>query len=119
VWEAVYILDGLRKNQSDIQPDTVHADTQGQSTPVFGLAYLLGIKLMPRIRNWKDLKLFRPNPTTRYTHLEELFSEAIDWELLQTHLPDMLRVALSIKAGRLMPSTILRELGTASRKNKL
>ena len=40
VWEAVYILDGLLKNRSDIQPDTVHADTQGQSTPVFGLAYL-------------------------------------------------------------------------------
>ena len=49
VWEAVYILDGLLKNSSDIQPDTIHADTQGQSTPVFALAYLLGIKLMPRI----------------------------------------------------------------------
>ena len=32
VWEAVYILDGLLKNTSDIQPDTLHADTQGQST---------------------------------------------------------------------------------------
>ena len=29
VWEAVYILDGLLKNTSDIQPDTLHADTQG------------------------------------------------------------------------------------------
>lgn len=119
VWEAVYILDGLLKNQSDLQPDTIHADTQGQSAPVFGLAYRLGIKLMPRIRNWKDLKLFRPGPTTHYTHLEEWFSEAIDWDLIQTHLPDMLRVALSIKAGRLLPSTILRKLSTASRKNKL
>src|SRR5258708_17720470 len=63
VWEAVYILDGLLKNKSDIQPDTVHADTQGQSTPVFGLAYLLGIDLMPRIRNWKALTLFRPSTT--------------------------------------------------------
>lgn len=26
VWEAVYIIDGLLKNKSDIQPDTVHAD---------------------------------------------------------------------------------------------
>ena len=42
VWEAIYILDGLTKNQSDIQPDTLHGDTQAQSTPVFGLAYLLG-----------------------------------------------------------------------------
>jgi TnpA family transposase len=70
VWEAVYILDGLLKNRSDIQPDTVHADTQGQSTPVFGLAYLLGIDLMPRIRNWKGMKLFRPSKTSRYKHIE-------------------------------------------------
>jgi TnpA family transposase len=56
VWEAVYILDGLLKNESDIQPDVLHADTQGQSEPVFTLAHLLGIELMPRIRNWKDLR---------------------------------------------------------------
>jgi TnpA family transposase len=48
VWEAVYILDGLLKNESDIQPDVLHADTQGQSEPVFALAHLLGIELMPR-----------------------------------------------------------------------
>jgi TnpA family transposase len=43
VWEAVHILDGLLKNRSDIQPDTLHADTQGQNAPVFGLAHLLAI----------------------------------------------------------------------------
>src|SRR5947209_15837135 len=31
----------------------------------------------------------------------------------------MIRVALSIKAGKITPSTILRKLGTYSRKNKL
>ncbi len=49
VWEAVHILDGLLKNRSEIQPDTLHADTQGQNEPVFGLCRLLGIKLMPRM----------------------------------------------------------------------
>ena len=77
VWEAVSILDGLLKNTSDIQPDILHAATQGQSTPVFGLAHLLGIQLMPRIRNWKDLKLFRPSRTVHYRHIETLFAEAI------------------------------------------
>ena len=119
VWEAVYILDGLLKNQSDIQPDTLHADTQGQSTPVFALSYLLGIDLMPRIRNWKDLKLFRPSKNARYVHIDELFSEAIDWKIIEKHLPDMLRVILSIKAGRISASTLLRKLSTYSRKNKL
>jgi hypothetical protein len=30
------------ENDSDIQPRTVHADTQGQSFPVFALATLFG-----------------------------------------------------------------------------
>lgn len=119
VWEAVYILDGLLHNTSEIQPDTIHADTQGQSASVFGLAYLLGIKLMPRIRNWQDLTLFRPTKQTRYQHIDGLFSGVVDWELIETHLPDMLRVALSIKAGKFTASTILRKLGTYSRKNRL
>jgi TnpA family transposase len=119
VWEAVYILDGLLKNESDIQPDIIHADTQGQNAPVFGLSFLLGINLMPRIRNWKDLKFYRAYKDVHYTHIDELFSDTIDWELIETHLPDMFRVALSIKAGRITPSTILRKLSTYSKKNRL
>ena len=119
VWEAVYILDGLLKNESEIQPDTLHADTQGQSTPVFGLAYLLGIKLMPRIRNWKDLKFLRPSRDETYKHIDELFSEVVDWELIENHFPDLVRIVISIKQGRVSASAILRRLGTYSRKNKL
>ncbi|NBD32637.1 MAG: Tn3 family transposase, partial [Cyanobacteria bacterium] len=100
VWEAVYLLDGLLKNQSEIQPDTIHADTQGQSTPVFALSYLFGIKLMPRIRNWQDLTLFRPSPEVRYDHIDDLFTDVVNWQLIETHLPDLLRVVLSIKAGK-------------------
>ncbi len=51
VWEAVHLIEGLLANTSDIQPTAVHADTQGQSTPVFALATLFGFDLMPRIRN--------------------------------------------------------------------
>jgi hypothetical protein len=61
-WEGHYILDFLQENKSNVQPDTIHADTQGQSTAIFGLACLLGIELMPRIRHWKDQHLFRPAP---------------------------------------------------------
>jgi TnpA family transposase len=118
-WEGHYILDFIEENKSDVQPDTIHADTQGQSTAIFGLAYLLGIQLMPRIRNWKDLHLYRPSMEDRYQHLDTLFTGAIEWSLIETMLPDMLRVAMSIKAGTIRPSTILRRLATYSRKNKL
>lgn len=119
VWEAVYIIDGLLKNKSDIQPDTLHADTQGQSTPVFALAHLLGINLMPRIRNWKDLKFFRPEKEVKYRHIDQLFSDVIYWDLLEIHWQDLLQVVLSIKAGKVLPSTLLRKLNNYSKKNRL
>jgi TnpA family transposase len=119
VYEAIYILDGLMKNESDIQPTTLHGDTQAQSYPVFGLAYLLGIDLMPRMRNIRDLSLYRPDHRYRYKHLDGLFRKAIDFKLIEKHFKDMLRVAVSIKLGKISPSAILRRLGTYSRKNKL
>lgn len=119
VWEAVYILEGLLKNPSRIQPDTLHADTQGQSTPVFTLAYLLGIQLMPRIRNWQDLVFYRPHKNTRYTHIDPLFGDPIDWTVIETHWSDVLRVVLSIQAGKISSATLLRKLGNYSRKNRL
>jgi len=108
VWEAVYIIEGLLQNDSDIQPDTIHADTQGQSLPVFGLAALLGFELLPRIRNWHDLNFYRPSATTRYQHIDSLFGDdVIDWDLIATHWPDLLRTAISIREGRLSLSASL------------
>lgn len=119
VHESIYILDGLMKNKSDIQPDTIHGDTQAQSFPVFALSHLLGARLMPRIRNIKDLSLSRPEAGKRFKHIDPLFRDTIDWDLIATHYPDMLRVMVSLKLDKLAPSAILRRLGTASRKNKL
>ncbi len=65
------------------------------------------------------MKLFRPSKEEVYEHINELFSGEIDWELIQNHYPDMMRVAMSIKAGKITPSTILNKLGTYSKKNKL
>lgn len=119
VWEAVYILDGLLKNTSKLQPDTIHADTQGQSEPVFGLAYLLGIKLMPRMRTWDDVTFYRPNDFTTFKHIDPLFTQTVNWQLIATHFLDLMQVVLSIQAGKVTPSMLLQKLGVYSRKNKL
>ena len=119
VWEAVHILDGLMKNRSALQPDTLHADTQGQSEPVFGLCRLLGIKLMPRMRGLSDVVFYRPDKSIRYQHVEALFGGEIDWELIATHAKDLFQVVLSIQAGVVMPSMLLRKLGTYNRRSRL
>ncbi|MBV8884046.1 MAG: Tn3 family transposase [Chroococcidiopsidaceae cyanobacterium CP_BM_RX_35] len=74
---------------------------------------------MPRIRNWQDYTFSRPSKDVSYEYIDPLFTDVVDWKLLRTHWQDLMRVALSIKAGKLMPSAILRKLGSNSRKNKL
>lgn len=107
------------RNASEIQPEKVHADTQGQSEPVFALAHLLGIKLMPRIWNWKDLVFYRPDKGTKYQHIDALFTDRIDWKLIETHWRDLMQIVLSIRAGKISSVTLLRKLGHESRKNRL
>lgn len=117
VFEATYILDGPVEDDPDLQPDTIYSDTHGQSIPLFGLAFLMGITLMPRIRNWRHLTFMRPDKGVRYEHIDELFTSTPDWDLIRRFLPDMLRIVMSIKAGKISPSTILKRLSTYSRKN--
>jgi TnpA family transposase len=119
VHEAIYILDGLLKNTSEVQPRRVHADTHGQSATVFGLAYLLGIELMPRIRNWRSLKFYRTGIKSHPTHTRNLYSGTIDWALIHAHWEDYLRVVLAIQSGRVSASWVLARLNSYSRHNRL
>lgn len=119
VWEAVYILDALLLNKSVYQPDTVHADTHGQSEPVFALAHLLGIRLYPRMRTWNNVAFYRPDKKTKYQHIDSLFTKTVDWPLIETHWKDMMQVVLSIQAGKVLPSMLLRKLNSNNRRNKL
>jgi TnpA family transposase len=118
-WEAIYLLDLFIKNKSDIQPNIIYGDTQEQSGTVFGLSYLLGVNLMPRIRNWKELIFFRPDKNTQYNHIDSLFKETINWELIKIHWKDIFQVVISIKEGKILPSTLLKKLNNKSKKNRL
>lgn len=119
VWEAIYVIEGLLKAGLSVEADTVHSDTQGQSATVFAFTHLLGIKLMPRIRNWKNLILYRPDKAVKYKHINRLFSDSVDWSLIERHWQDLMQVALSIYAGKISSATLLRKLGSSSRKNRL
>ncbi|WP_225887641.1 transposase [Streptomyces canus] len=123
VWEAVYLFEGLLKNQSEVTVDIVHGDTQGQSLPVFGLAHMLGVELLPRIRNWKDLTFYRPSAMMKYQHIDPLFGDpqkdVINWRLIENHWQDLMRVVLSIRDGRLSSAALLRRLGNESRRNRI
>ena len=117
----MYLIQGLLDQQSKVKPSRVHTDTQGQALPVYALAHLFGFDLMPRVRNWKDLIFYRPAAEVRYRHIDALFGEpgrnVIDWDLIENHYLDMMRVVLSIQEGKISSATLLRWLSTYSRHN--
>ncbi|WP_034301970.1 Tn3 family transposase [Herbaspirillum sp. RV1423] len=119
VLEAVYVIEGLMKAGLSVQADTVYSDTHGQSETVFAFTYLQGIQLMPRIRNWKDLKFYRPEKGTRYRHIDRLFTDVVDWKLIRDHWKDLMQVAISIQMGRIPSPMLLRKLSHEGRHNRL
>lgn len=119
VHEAVYILDGLLKNQSDVRPNRLHADSHGQSEAVFGLAWLLGIELMPRIRKWRSLTLYSTGEIAEFTQTQRIYGGTINWDIIAGGWEDFLRMRLAIESGRITPSAILARLNSYSRRNKL
>ena len=74
---------------------------------------------MPRMRGLSDAVFYRPAKNVRYEHIDALFGGEIDWNVIATHARDMLQVGLSIQAGRVMPSMLLRKLGSYNRNSLL
>ncbi|SPS03022.1 hypothetical protein CBM2634_U600003 [Cupriavidus taiwanensis] len=74
---------------------------------------------MPRIRNWKDLRFYKAEKGSRYKHIDRLFSDVIDWQLIRNHWKDLMQVAISIQAGHVMSPMLLRKLSHEGRHNRL
>jgi TnpA family transposase len=80
---------------------------------------MLGIDVRPRIRRWKDVVLYKPSFDSDIDFLPGMWRGSIDWDLIESQFEDVLRVVISIQQGTIIPSTLLKHLGTYSRRNKL
>ncbi|MGA5135393.1 Tn3 family transposase [Streptomyces olivoreticuli] len=124
VWESVHLTDRLEARQRGLPAAGYRPRRHpGPSFPVFGLAHLLGIDLLPRIRNFHDLAFHRPDPTVRYQHIDTLFSTdprtTINWDLIEAEWPMLIRVAITVKVGTASSVTLLHRLNNRSHKNRI
>ena len=72
-----------------------------------------------RIRNFKDRTFYRPDAGLSYTHIDALFGEPVNWKLIESHWEDLMKVAISIRQGKLSSVTLLRRLRHDSKRNKI
>lgn len=122
VYEGRYLLDGIEidGDDPDTKPEYVHGDTHSQSFVIFALAYLLGIKVMPRIRHLQDLTLYKPGKDEEFVKIDSLFKNtAINWDHISDNITEMFRVAISVKEGKVKPSAFLNKLAYCGGRNKL
>ena len=119
--EAPYVLDGLhpQAHRTSLRIAEHYTDTAGATDHVFGMCHLLGYRFAPRIKDLKDRKLYAIEKPDTYLVLKPLIGDAVDTAALVRGWAELMRVRVSIEAGAVAPSTILRKLAAAGANNSL
>ena len=118
--EAVYVVDGLLHSKW-IKSDIHSTDTFGSTEAVFGLCYILGYDLVPRIKCLNEQTLYATTGKWQYESksYKLIPDRKINLHLIREEWNNLLRLATSIKLGVCSGSQILKRLNSYSRKNKL
>lgn len=83
------------------------------------MCHLYGLRYAPRIRDLKEKRLYTVPGVVVPPVLEPLIAGHVNTKAIRTHWQDILRVAISIKAGTVTASVILRKLAAYRRQNGL
>ena len=119
VRDAVHVLDGLLYHQSELNIKEHYTDTAGYTEHVFALCFLLGFRFAPRIRDLGETRLFPPEKPSAYPGLEPMIAQRLNLGLIREHWDELLRLAVSIRAGTVTASLMLSKLAAYLRQNGL
>jgi len=108
--DSLYLLEGFLNQPSALTPKQIMTDTAGYSDMIFGLFGLLGFQFSPRITNTKGTKLWRIDTEANYGELNEISQNKINIELICRHWEDILRVAGSLKSGKVNATELTKSL---------
>ncbi len=113
------VLDGLLEQQTTLEPIELMTDTAGYSDIVFGLFWLLGFQFSPRLADIGESRFWRINPTANYGALNGLARQRINLGLIHQDWDDLLRVAGSLKMGKISASELIRMLQRGAKRSTL
>jgi TnpA family transposase len=117
--DATYVLDEILDNETELTILEHTTDTAGYTDLVFALFDLLGLQFSPRIRDLGDQRLYRIDRNGVYPNLGPRLKRRIRRDLILQRWDDLLRVAGSLKQGRVMASLLIARLQSFRRQNAL
>lgn len=117
--DAVHVIDGLLHHESDLMIEEHYTDTAGYTDQVFGLTHLLGFRFAPRLRDISSSKLYTIGSPKDFLNIEGLIRGQVNMKLIYENYDDVLRIAHSIREGKVSGSLIMGKLGSYTRQNKV
>ena len=117
--EAMYVLDGLLENDSDLLISSHYTDTGGYTDHIFALCFLLGFSFMPRLKNLHKRRLYKIDKNIHYRQLEPLFKGVINMDLIHEQLEPIHRLVSCIKSKAVPAHIIVQRLTNSSPADRL
>jgi len=117
--DAVHVIDGLLHHETDLEIKEHYTDTAGFTEQTFGLCHLLGFRFAPRLRDISDVKLYSFNKPSDYPKLEKIIKVKVNTKIIKDNYDDVLKLAHSIREGKVSASLIMGKIGSYSRQNSL
>jgi TnpA family transposase len=116
--DALYVLDELLNNETELTILEHTTDTSGYTDLVFGLFDLLGMQFSPRLRDIKDQKLSKiKGQDFAYPSLK--FTGVVNPAYIASRWDEMLRIVGSMKLGYVTASLFIGKLQSYPRRNNL
>ncbi len=117
--DSLVLLSVVLKQETELQPTQIMTDTGSYSDVVFGLFRLLHFRFSPRLADIGGARLWRMDSGADYGALNGLARQKIKTELICAHWDDLLRLAGSLRLGKVSPSAIIRTLQIGDRPTRL
>jgi TnpA family transposase len=108
--EVAAMIEGVLRHDTEMDVEKQYVDTHGQSEVGFAFCYLLGFALLPRLKNLKKQRLYRPEKgeSEKYTNLQPILTRPINWEIIEKQYDELIKFATALRLGIADAESILR-----------
>ena len=118
--DSLVLLAVVLGQETELRPMKIMTDTGAYSDVMFGLFRLLGYRFSPRLADVGDTRFWRIDPDADYGSFNGISQKRkINLELIAAHWDDLLRLAGSLKLGKVSPANIMRILQTGDSPTQL
>lgn len=108
--DSLILLAVVLEQQTELRPTQIMTDTGAYSDVVFGLFRLLGYRFSARLADVGGTRFWRIDPTADYGAFNAVAKSRLNTTLIAQHWDDLLRLAGSLKLGKVPATGMMRIL---------